>query len=121
MDIENIREYCLSKKAVAESFPFDSKTLVFKVGGKIFSLAMLESIPLKINLKCDPDRALDLREQYESIQAGYHSNKMHWNTLELGGEIPKQEVFELIDHSYELVISNLTNKVREHYLLDELL
>ena len=110
MHIDNIREYCLSKKAVTESFPFDSKTLVFKVGDKIFSIAILESIPLKINLKCEPERALDLREQYESVQGGYHSNKKHWNTIELDGEIPKELIFTLIDHSYELVVSKLTKK-----------
>ncbi len=118
MHIEDIREYCLKKKAVTESFPFDNKTLVFKVGGKIFSLVMLESIPLKINLKCDPDKALDLREQYKSVQAGYHSNKRHWNTLELCGEVDKIEVFSLIDHSYELVVSNLTKKLKKYHLLD---
>ncbi len=117
MHIDNIREYCLSKKAVTESFPFDSKTLVFKVGDKIFSIAILESIPLKINLKCDPERALDLREQYESVQGGYHSNKKHWNTIELEGEIPKELIFTLIDHSYELVVSKLTKKIKEYYLL----
>lgn len=117
MHIDNIREYCLSKKAVTESFPFDSKTLVFKVGGKIFTLAALESIPLKINLKCDPERALDLREKYESVQGGYHSNKKYWNTIELDGEIPKEKIFTLIDHSYELVVSRLTKKIKEYYLL----
>jgi len=117
MDIESIRMYCISKKAVTECMPFDDKTLVFKVAGKIFALAALDAYPLRLNLKCDPEKAIDLRESFESVRPGYHSNKKHWNTIEVNGEISKEVIYELIDHSYILVISKLTKKVREKYLL----
>ena len=117
MDIESIRNYCISKKAVTESMPFDDKTLVFKVAGKIFTLAVLDTYPLRLNLKCDPEKAIDLREHYESVRPGYHSNKKHWNTIEVNGEIPKEVLYKLIDHSYNLVISKLTKKMRQKYLL----
>jgi len=117
MDIESIRMYCISKKAVTECMPFDDKTLVFKVAGKIFALAALDAYPLRLNLKCDPEKAIDLRESFESVRPGYHSNKKHWNTIEVNGEIPKEVIYELIDHSYILVISKLTKMVREKYLL----
>ena len=117
MDIESIRMYCISKKAVKECMPFDDKTLVFKVAGKIFALAVLDTHPLRLNLKCDPEKAIDLRERFESVRPGYHSNKKHWNTIEVNGEIPKEALYELIDHSYNLVIAKLTKKVREKYLL----
>ena len=94
--------------------PFDDKTLVFKVADKIFALA---AHPLRLNLKCDPEKAIDLRERFESIRPGYHSNKKHWNTIEVNGEIAKEALYELIDHSYNLVIAKLTKKVREKYLL----
>ena len=117
MDIESIRNYCISKNAVTESMPFDDKTLVFKVTDKIFALAALDSYPLALNLKCDPEKAIDLRERFESVRPGYHSNKKHWNTIELNGEIPKDALYELIDHSYNLVIAKLTKKMRQKYLL----
>ena len=117
MDIESIRNYCISKNAVTESMPFDDKTLVFKGTDKIFALAALDSYPLGLNLKCDPEKAIDLREHYESVRPGYHSNKKHWNTIEVNGEITKEALYELIDHSYNLVIAKLTKKVREKYLL----
>jgi predicted DNA-binding protein (MmcQ/YjbR family) len=107
MNIEQIREYCLKKKGVTEEFPFDEETLVFKVAGKIFLLASLESIPLQINLKCDPEKAVELREEYESVQPGYHMNKKHWNTIIIDGTIPLQQVFEWIDNSYNLVVAGL--------------
>ena len=117
MDIESIRNYCISKKAVTECMPFDDKTLVFKVADKIFALAALAAYPLRLNLKCDPEKAIDLRERFESVSPGYHSNKKHWNTIEVNGEIPKEALHELIDHSYNLVIAKLKKKVREKYLL----
>ena len=117
MDIESIRMFCISKKAVTESMPFDDKTLVFKVVGKIFALAVLDTHPLRLNLKCDPEKAIDLRERFESVRPGYHSNKKHWNTIEVNGEINKEVLYELIDDSYNLVIAKLTKKVREKYLL----
>jgi predicted DNA-binding protein (MmcQ/YjbR family) len=85
MNIEQIREYCLKKKGVTEEFPFDEETLVFKVMGKIFILASLDSIPLQFNLKCDPEKAIELREEYEAVQPGYHMNKRHWNTVIIDG------------------------------------
>ena len=97
--------------------PFDDKTLVFKVVGKIFATADLDAHPLKLNLKCDPEKAIDLRERFESVRPGYHSNKKHWNTIEVNGEIPKEALYGLIDHSYNLVISKLTKKMRAKYLL----
>ena len=107
MNIEQIREYCLKKKGVTEEFPFDEDTLVFKVAGKIFLLASLESIPLQINLKCEPEKAINLREEYESVQPGYHMNKKHWNTIIIEGTIPNATLFEWIDESYDLVVSGL--------------
>ena len=117
MDIESIRMYCILKKAVTECMPFDDKTLVFKVAGKIFALAVLDTHPLRLNLKCDPEKAIDLRERLESVRPGYHSNKKHWNTIEVNGEIPEKVIYKLIDHSYNLVIAKLTKKMRQKYLL----
>ena len=107
MNIEQIREFCLNKKGVTEEFPFDEETFVFKVVGKIFLLASLEAIPLQINLKCDPEKAINLREEYESVQPGYHMNKKHWNTIIIEGTIPNATLFEWIDESYDLVVSGL--------------
>ena len=102
MDIETLREYCISKKGVTESFPFGEDTLVFKTGGKIFALVNLDG-DLSLNLKCDPAFALELRERYSSVTPGYHMNKKHWNTVLLEGSIPDKEVFSWIDHSYDLI------------------
>jgi predicted DNA-binding protein (MmcQ/YjbR family) len=112
MDIENFREYCLSKKGVDESFPFDESTLVFKVMGKMFALASLDDETLSVNLKCDPDRAIDLRETYEDITPGYHMNKQHWNTVASEGDLDDRLIRELTDHSYELVVSSLSKKLK---------
>jgi len=113
MNIEKFREYCLAKKGVTESFPFDSDTLVFKVMDKMFALLSLEKIPVTANLKCDPERAILLREEYETaIFEGYHMSKIHWNTVELQS-IPQKLLIELIEHSYELVVGKLTKKVKE--------
>ena len=112
MDVEYLRDYCLIKKAVTEEFPFDDTTLVFKVMGKMFALLPLAKDPLRINLKCDPERAEDLRETYESIEPGFHMNKKHWNTLYLDGDVSDKNILELIDHSYSLVISKLSKKLR---------
>ncbi len=114
MNIEVFRDYCLSKKGVTESFPFDEKTLVFKVMGKMFALSGLEHIPARANLKCDPERALELREEYDGlITAGYHMSKKHWNTVELESNIPQSLLIEMIDHSYDLVVKGLTKKLKE--------
>lgn len=107
MNIEQIREYCLKKRGVTEEFPFDEETLVFKVMGKIFLLASLESIPLQINLKCDPEKAIEIREEYEAVQPGYHMNKKHWNTIIIDGSVTVRKIFEWIDDSYNLVVTGL--------------
>jgi predicted DNA-binding protein (MmcQ/YjbR family) len=102
MNIETLREYCLSKADATEGFPFGEDTLVFKVKGKIFALANLHG-DLSVNLKCDPTLAIELREKYDSVSPGYHMNKKHWNTILLDGSIPDMELFSWIDHSYNLV------------------
>jgi predicted DNA-binding protein (MmcQ/YjbR family) len=102
MDIVSIREYCISKKGVTESFPFGDDTLVFKKNGKIFALANLEG-DLSLNLKCDPAFALELREKYSAVLPGYHMNKKHWNTVNIDGTVPDTEILSWIDHSYDLV------------------
>jgi predicted DNA-binding protein (MmcQ/YjbR family) len=113
MNIETLRKYCLSKPGTEEGFPFDESTLVFKVGGKIFALTGLENVPLSVNLKCDPVRALELRERYDAVQPGYHMNKKHWNTVTIDGRIPAKELRTMIDHSYELIVARLSKKLRE--------
>ena len=113
MNIEEFRAYCISKKHVSECFPFDEKTLVFKVAGKMFALSGLDSYPTKINLKCDPERAIDLREEFSDIIAGFHMNKKHWNTVYVDNTLPIQLIKDLIDHSYELVVQSLTKKVQQ--------
>src|SRR5437870_9118767 len=112
MDLEQFREYCLSKVAATESMPFGEGVLVFKVAGKIFALAALDEIPATVNLKCDPDLALELRDRYEQVQPGYHMNKRHWNTVEIDSGIPAVELWRMIDHSYELVVKPLLKKQR---------
>jgi predicted DNA-binding protein (MmcQ/YjbR family) len=102
MNIEILREYCISKKNVTESFPFDEDTLVFKTKGRIFGLVNLDG-DLSINLKCNPVLAIELRERYSSVMPGYHMNKKHWNTLVLNGTISDNEILKWIDHSYDLV------------------
>ena len=113
MNIEEFRNYCLSKKGVTESFPFGEDTLVFKVMEKVFALAGLDAHPLTVNLKCDPERAIELREAYDGlIIPGYHMNKKHWNTVELERNLPPKLLTELIDHSYDLVVKSLTKKLQ---------
>lgn len=113
MDVEQLREYCIAKKAVTEEFPFDDKTLVFKVMGKMFALIGLERIPLQVNLKCDLERSAELRETYDGLIYGaYHMSKLHWNTVEVT-QLPPKLVLELIDHSYEMVVKGLPKKLRE--------
>lgn len=115
MNIENFYEYCLSKKGVTEHFPFDEDTLVFKVGSKMFALSSLsnwEKAKPSINLKCNPERAVTLREEYEAIQPGYHMNKQHWNTVLINQDADDVLVRELIDHSYELILKSLPKAVQ---------
>jgi predicted DNA-binding protein (MmcQ/YjbR family) len=112
MNIESFREYCLSKPGTTESFPFDEQTLVFKVINKMFALTGLERVPFAVNLKCDPERAIELRGEYDDIQPGYHMSKKHWNTINCEGEVSEKFIKELIDHSYDLVWNSLPKKVR---------
>ncbi|MBK7474812.1 MAG: MmcQ/YjbR family DNA-binding protein [Haliscomenobacter sp.] len=112
MNIEEFQSYCLSKKGVEETFPFDEYTLAYKVMGKIFALTGLDSSVFTVNLKCDPDRAIELREEYEEIHPGYHMAKAHWNTIDFTGSLPDRFLMELIDHSYDLVVKSLPKKVQ---------
>ena len=112
LNIEQIREHCLKRKGITEEFPFDEETLVFKVAGKIFLLASLESIPLQINIKCEPEKAVEFREKYDSVIPGYHMNKKHWNTIIINGTVPAMNVFEWIDDSYTLVVAGLKKSER---------
>ena len=116
MDLAKFREYCLSKANATEGTPFGPDVLVFKVSGKIFALASLDDVPARANLKCDPDLALELRDRYEQVTAGYHMNKKHWNTVEIESGIPAAELRKMIDHSYELVVKSLPRKAREKLL-----
>ena len=111
MNIEIIREYCLSKKGVTEEFPFDETTLVFKVAGKMFVLTDLTG-DLSLNLKCDPERAIELREQYPAILPGYHMSKKHWNTVMIDGTLSNTLIYQLIDESYERVVEKLPKKIQ---------
>ncbi|MBN2612391.1 MAG: MmcQ/YjbR family DNA-binding protein [Bacteroidales bacterium] len=111
MNIEQLRAYCLSKKGVTECFPFDEQTLVFKVMEKMFALVDLGG-ELSVNLKCDPGKALELREKYPSVKPGYHMNKNHWNTIYIDGSVGDKIIFEWIDDSYNLVYSKLPKSVR---------
>jgi predicted DNA-binding protein (MmcQ/YjbR family) len=112
MDVAEFREYCLTKPDASEGTPFGPDVLVFKVGGKMFALAALDEVPATVNLKCDPDLALDLRDRYEQVRPGYHMNKKHWNTVEIEAGIPVVELRRMIDHSYELVVERLPKAAR---------
>ena len=107
MNVEQIRDYCLSLHGVTEDMPFGNNTLVFRVMNKIFILLNLEG-ETSINLKCEPSRAIELREQYSSIIPGYHMNKKHWNTLIMDGSLKTEMITSLIDHSYELIVKSLS-------------
>ena len=117
MNIEQLREYCITKKGTTEEFPFDQDTLVFKVMGKIFAMISLEdweSDNARINLKCDPKETIRLREKYsDTVLPGYHMNKKHWNTVIINSSLPDSKIQSLIDHSYDLVVSKLPKKIRE--------
>lgn len=107
MNIEDFRSYCISKKGVSEDFPFDENTLVFKVMGKMFALADVEAFE-SINLKCDPEKAVEQRELYPAVTPGYHMNKKHWNTVVLDGSLADSLIYNWIDESYSLVVKGLT-------------
>ena len=112
MNIESFRSFCLLKKGVTEEFPFDENTLVFKVMGKMFALTNLDSFE-SINLKCDPEDGVQLREQYSSVLPGYHMNKQHWNSVYAGQDVPDQLFYELALHSYELIKASLPAAIRK--------
>ena len=113
MNVERFRDYCLHKPGTTEDSPFGPEHLVFKVGGKMFALLAFEEIPPTANLKCDPDLALELRDRYEEVRPGYHMNKKHWNTVQIDGAIPQQELQKMVDHSYQLVVKSLPRAERE--------
>lgn len=113
MDRTVLREYCLSKRATVEEFPFGEGVAVFKVAGKVFALLPVEGAT-RISLKCDPMLAVMLRETYPTVTPGYHLNKKHWNTVEVDGSIPDSEIFDMIDHSYEQVVKGLSRAEREN-------
>lgn len=112
MDLPDAVDHCLSKPAVEETTPFGPDVLVYKVAGKMFALTDPSAFPPRMNLKCDPDRAVELREQYDAIIPGYHMNKKHWNTLTLDDSVPSKLIRELIDRSYELVVASLPKSKR---------
>lgn len=112
MDLGALHAYCLSRQGATEALPFGEDVLVFKVAGKIFALVNLRRLPLSINLKCDPERAVALRERYAAVEPGYHMNKTHWNTIHFDGTIPDVEVRALIDHSYDRVVAGLKKAER---------
>lgn len=116
MNIEEYRNYCISKKGVSEGFPFDQKTLVFKVMDKMFALTDLETFNF-VNLKSEPDYAVELREQYEGVKPGYHMSKKHWNSVYIHDDVPKELIYKLIDDSYNLIVSSLTKKLKEELAL----
>ncbi|SDG95632.1 Predicted DNA-binding protein, MmcQ/YjbR family [Flavobacterium omnivorum] len=122
MNLESYYEYCLAKKGVTAHFPFDEDTLVFKVGGKMFALTSLsqwEKGKPSVNLKCDPERAEELRADYDAIQPGFHMSKTHWNTIAINESVSDALVKELINHSYDLVFKSLTNKLQNEILESE--
>jgi len=112
MNIEALRVYCLKKKGVEETFPFDEVTLVFKVMGKMFLLTGLDAPEFRINVKCDPEKAMELRENYPDVIPGFHMNKKHWNSVFCERDLDDKLIIEMIDHSYDLVVSKLTKKAK---------
>lgn len=115
MNVEEIREFCLLQKGTTESLPFDDVTLVFKVGGKMFALLSLDE-PLAIALKCDPDKAIELRERYPCVTPGYHMNKKHWNTVLVDGTVAPHIIKQWIIDSYQLIVDSLPKNKRNAIL-----
>jgi predicted DNA-binding protein (MmcQ/YjbR family) len=113
MNIETLREYCLEKTGAEEGFPFGETALVFKVRGKMFLLVMLDNPVLEFNVKCDPEQAIEWREQFAAVQPGYHMNKRLWNTVTVDGSIPGRLIRQMIDDSYALVVKSLSGKERD--------
>lgn len=113
MNLESVRAYCLDRAGVTEETPFGPDVLVFKVAGKMFAAVNVERFPPAVNLKCDPERAVELREHHPEITPGYHMNKKHWNTVETSGRLRPDLIRELIDHSYDLVSASLPKGTRD--------
>jgi predicted DNA-binding protein (MmcQ/YjbR family) len=113
MDLESFRACCLDHPSASEDSPFGENVLVWRIGGKLFALTDVTRFPPAVNLKCDPERAIELRERYEGVLPGYHQNKRHWNTVLLDGSVPDAEIRAMIDHSYEIVRTSLKKSVRE--------
>jgi predicted DNA-binding protein (MmcQ/YjbR family) len=111
MNIEDYRNYCLSKKGVTEGFPFDKNTLVFKVMGKMFALADIDTFAF-INLKCAPEKAIELREVYAAVKPGYHMNKVLWNSIYVNQDVSDKLIYQWIDDSYNLIVNSLTKKLQ---------
>jgi len=111
MNIEQLREYCIRKKAVEETFPFDNDTLVFKLAGKAFALTSLAK-PVSVNLKCDPEKAIELRHEYHAVLPGWRMNKKHWNTVMFNEDMNDKEIIEWVEHSYNLVLEGLSKNER---------
>ncbi|ANQ49046.1 MmcQ/YjbR family DNA-binding protein [Flammeovirga sp. MY04] len=117
MNIEDFRNHCLSKNGVTEEFPFDETTIVFKVAGKMFALTNIDLFE-SISLKCDPEKALELREKYACVRGGYHLNKKHWNTIDVNADMEDNEILNWIDHSYQLVFDKLPKRVKDTLITD---
>lgn len=113
MDLPDVIAHCLSLPGAEETTPFGPEALVYKVGGKMFAVTVPEDYPARINLKCDPERAIELRDEHKAIKPGWHMNKRHWNTVVLDGSLPPKLVRELVEHSYQLVLDALPKKARE--------
>ena len=111
MNVEEVRDYCMKKLATEEGMPFGDDTLVFKVAGKIFLLISLEK-GNRFNVKCDPELAVELREQHTEVQPGFHMNKTHWNTVFMNGSLTYKQIYGMIDHSYELIVKSLPKKAQ---------
>ncbi|MCB9360731.1 MAG: MmcQ/YjbR family DNA-binding protein [Flavobacteriales bacterium] len=111
MNVEDFRNYCISKKGVTESFPFDKDTLVFKVMGKMFALTSVDVFDF-INLKCDPEKAIELREKHEAVKPGYHMNKALWNSVYVNQDVSDKIIYQWIDDSYNLIVLSLTKKLQ---------
>ncbi|MCB9201762.1 MAG: MmcQ/YjbR family DNA-binding protein [Flavobacteriales bacterium] len=113
MHLDEFRKFCLNLKCTSESFPFDDKILVFRVLNKSFALTNIEEFNLKVNLKCDPEYAIELREKYEEVIPGYHMSKKHWNTVDFTGKLNNELLLSLTQHSYDMVVKGMTKKERE--------
>jgi predicted DNA-binding protein (MmcQ/YjbR family) len=112
MTLSDLQAYCANRSGVSWDTPFGPDVLVFRVAGKIFALAPIDAF-VTVNLKCDPERAIELRERYEGIIPGYHMNKQHWNTVDVTGSVPHKLLLELVDHSYDLIRASLPKKLRD--------